>query len=224
MAIKAVIFDMDGLMFDTERLWINSVNATNKEYGYTVSEKFIIDCIGLRRDKIDLMLKEKYGQNFDADEFRRLNKFFMKKEIEESGLKIKKGLKELVEYLKANGYKLAIASSSKMERVQERFSQSGFSSDPFEVIVSGDMVKEPKPNPEIYNKCLNKLNIKADEAIALEDSESGLLSAINAGIKVVHIPDIKMPSDETLKQAYRQFSSLDKVIDLLEGLSLNKIE
>lgn len=217
MSIKAIIFDMDGLMFDTEKLWLNSVVMTNKFHGYSVSESLIIECMGKRQDKIDQILKERLGQNFDTEEFRKLNKFYMKKEVEETGLKIKNGLKELVEYLQKEGYKLAIASSSKMERVNERFKQSGFSSEPFHVIVSGDMVKEPKPNPEIYLKCLKKLNIKADEAIALEDSESGLLSAINAGIKAVLIPDLKLPSKEVLKLIYKKLNNLTEVITLLEN-------
>lgn len=216
MEIKAVIFDMDGLMFDTEKLWLDSVIMTNKVYGYSVPEELVISCIGLRKDKIDAVFKENFGQDFDTDEFRRLNKLFMKKDVEENGLRTKKGLNELLEYLKTNGYKIGIASSSKMERVEERFVQSGLSNEPFEVIISGDMVDEPKPCGDVYRMCCEKLDVSPSEAIALEDSESGLLSAIDAGVRVIWIPDIKMPSEDVLKKAYKKLDSLDKVIDVLE--------
>ncbi len=221
MKIKAVIFDMDGLMFDTERLWLDSVIMTNKVYGYNVSEQLVINCMGKRRDMIDEIFKSEYGENFDTAEFRRLNKMFMAEDVKQNGLRKKKGLDELLHYLKGHGYKIGLASSSKKERVEERFSQASVSLKFFDVIVSGDMVENPKPYPDIYLKCCEKLSITPSEAIALEDSESGLCSAIEAGVKAVLIPDLKLPSEETINKIFAKLNSLDEVIKLLKSENAN---
>ena len=214
--IKAVIFDMDGLMFDTERLWLDSVKETNRVYGYNVPESLIIDCMGKRADKIDEKLKEQLGQDFDTAKFREYNDFFMDKDVAEHGLRIKKGLKELIAYLKQNGIKMAVASSSKMKKVDKRFRQAGMGTEDFEVIISGDMINNPKPHPEIYEKACALLNVTPAETISLEDSQNGLLSAINAGVRAVWVPDIKIPSQEVLDKVYKKLNSLDEMINFLE--------
>ena len=215
--IKAVVFDMDGLMFDTERLWLDAVKKTNEVYGYNVPESLIIECMGKRKDKIDETLVQSLGSDFDPQRFRELNKIFMNEEVEKNGLKKKKGLDELLAYLKRKKYKIGIASSSKAEKVKKRFEQSNLSPEFFDVIISGDMVTESKPNPDVYLLACEKLNVKPSEAIALEDSENGLLSAISAGLKTIWVPDIKIPSDLVLDKTFAKIESLDKLIDLLEN-------
>ena len=216
MKIKAVIFDMDGLMFDTERLWLDSVKRTNEEYGYDVPEELVIECIGNRVDRINEILAKNMGDGFDPIEFRKLNHKFMAEDVEKNGLRKKKGLDELLGYLEKTDLKVAVASSSKKERVDQRFEQSGVSRRYFEVIVCGDQITEPKPAPEVYEKVCALLGVKPAEAIALEDSENGLLSAMNAGVKAVWIPDIKIPSKSVTDKVYKKFDSLDEVIEFLE--------
>ncbi len=215
--IKAVIFDMDGLMFDTEKLWLDGVVKTNEVYGYNVPPELIIECMGNRKDKIDLMLKQAMGENFDPVEFRRLNKIFMKEQVEKFGLGIKKGLIELLEFLKTQNVKLAIASSSSMQKIQQRFVDAKLPPKYigcFDYIIGGDMVTNPKPDPQVYLVACEKLNVNPKDAIALEDSDNGIKSAYYAGVKPVLIPDIKKPSEEVKKMAFKQFKSLDEVISL----------
>ncbi len=214
--IKAVIFDMDGLMFDTEKLWLDGVIKTNEVYGYNVPPELIIKCMGNRQDKIDIMLKEAMGDDFDPAEFRRLNKIFMKEQVETIGLGIKKGLMELLEFLKTQDVKLAVASSSAMNRIEERFSQAKLSTDYFDFIIGGDKVERPKPDPQIYQIACEVLGVKPDEAIALEDSDNGIRSALHAGVRPILIPDLKEPSDEVKEMAYRKYDSLDQVIELFK--------
>ena len=119
--IDAVVFDMDGLMFETEKLWLDATIKTNEVYGYDVPPELIISCMGLRKDKIDIRMKEALGQDFDPVRYRELNKIFMKKDVEENGLKKKKGLIDLLDFLKTKNVKIAVASSSSMERIINRF-------------------------------------------------------------------------------------------------------
>ncbi len=214
--IKAVIFDMDGLMFDTEKLWLDGVIKTNEVYGYNVPPELIIKCMGNRQDKIDIMLKEAMGEDFDTAEFRRLNKIFMKEQVETIGLGIKKGLIELLDFLKTQDVKLAVASSSAMNRIAERFKQANLSTDYFDYIIGGDKVTNPKPDPQIYLIACEELGVKPEEAIALEDSDNGIRSAYRAGVKPILIPDLKEPSEDVKKMAYRRYNNLDQVIELFE--------
>jgi len=214
MNVKAVIFDMDGLMFDTEKLWINSVKKTNKNNNTKVPIKLIKECVGFRKDIIDQKIKEHMGQDFDTEEFRRLNRLYMNEEINNTGLKKKKGLTKLIRFLQSKNIPMAVASTSKSERVEQRFTQAKFSKKYFKFIVAGDMVEKPKPDPAIYLKTCELLGLKPNEVLALEDSASGVKSASSAGCKTVLIPDIKMPEKEVYDLAYAKLKSLDEVINL----------
>lgn len=213
--IEAVVFDMDGLMFDTEKLWLDAVKKTNEVYGYNVSLELIIECMGKRKDLIDLKLKEELGESFDTDKFLKLNRKFMDEDVALNGLKIKKGLKELIAFLKSKNIKIAVASSSKFEKIHTRFKEASIDINDFDYIIGGDMVTAPKPDPQIYLKSCEVLNVNPQNAIALEDSDSGILSAASAGMKAILIPDIKKPSEEILKLAYRKLDNLLEVIELL---------
>lgn len=216
MKIEAVVFDMDGLMFDTEGLWLRGVEKTNSECGYNVPLELIIKCIGHRKDKIDIMLKNTLGQDFNTEKFRELNRKYMDEEIASLGLKKKKGLDELLEFLYGKNIKVAIASSSSFERVHSRLQQAGVSDKYFDKIVGGNMVTEPKPAPDIYLIACRELGVNPENTLALEDSDAGILSAHLAGLKPILIPDIKTPKPETEKIAYRKFNDLSEVISLFE--------
>ncbi len=214
--IEAVVFDMDGLMFDTEKLWLDAVQKTNEVYGYNVPLDLIIECIGRRNDLIDAKLKAELGNGFDPIEFRRLNKIFMDEDVKTNGLRIKKGLNELLTFLKSKNIKIAIASSSRFEKIHQRFAQAHLDISIFDYVIGGDMITEPKPSPQIYLKSCEMLGIKPQKAIALEDSDLGIKSAVNAGMKAILIPDLKTPSEETLKIIYKKFADLAQVIDLFK--------
>jgi len=213
--IEAVVFDMDGLMFETEKLWLDGVKKTNEVYGYNVPLSLIIECMGKRVDFIDLKLKEELGADFDTIEFRRLNKKFMDEDVAQNGLQIKKGLRELITFLKTKNIKIAVASSSSMDKINARFEQANVDINDFDYIIGGDMIDTPKPDPQIYLKSCEVLNVSPENAIALEDSDYGIQSAVNAGMNAILIPDLKEPSDETIKIAYKKLDNLLQVIDLL---------
>lgn len=214
--IEAVVFDMDGLMFDTEKLWLDAVVKTNEEYGYNVPLELIIECMGKRKDYIDLKIKEGMGQNFDLIGFKNANRKFMAEDVEKNGLSVKKGLLELLSFLKDKNIKMAVASSSSFEGINKRFREANLDINIFEYVIGGDMVVESKPNPQIYLKSCEILGVNPNNAIALEDSEYGIMSAYNAGMKAILIPDVKKPTSEVLKIAYKVFDDLSQVKSLFE--------
>lgn len=217
--ITSVVFDMDGLILDTETLWYDSVLLTNKYHHTNVPMDLIHECIGLRNPDIDKKLKSVMGEDFDTDKFRELNRFYMNKEITENGLKVKKGFFELFEYLKKNNIKTAVASSSFIEKIKEKLAAANIDINIFDYVIGGDMVKESKPDPEIYLKACSVLCEKAESVIALEDSNNGIISAYNAGLKAILIPDVVKNSDYVRSIAYKELHNLSEVIDIIEKLN-----
>lgn len=213
--IEAIIFDMDGLMFDTEKLWIDAVIRANKEDGYQVPIELAVECIGKRTMETDKLLADKLKIN--SKDYRKIINKYMDEDIKENGLRIKKGLVELLDYLKNTNIKLAIASSSEGDYVKDKLKEANIDEKLFTSIIGGDMVKIPKPDPYIYLKSCEILNVKPENTICLEDSDYGIRSAYDAGLIPILIPDIKKPTEDTLRMAYKKVDDLLDIIDLLKS-------
>ena len=196
MKLEAVVFDMDGLMFDTENLWLKSIELTNTNHGFNVSRELAISCMGKRLDDINKSFKEALGQDFDTKAFRDWTLYYMKKEAQEHGVGVKEGLENLLNFLKEHKIKMAVASSAQFEEIRERFEEAKVSLNYFDKIIAGDMVNKPKPDPEIYLKACKELNANPKNSIALEDSEYGIMSARAANMIAINIPDIKPACSE----------------------------
>ena len=212
--IEAVVFDMDGLMFDSERLWMQSLMKACQMQGHNISEKYLISIAGLRKDLYDADIEEKFGKEFNLPQKRIIAENLMKEAEERGELGIKKGLASLLEFLSGRGLKLAIASSSKIEDVKRRLKICGIDESYFSSIIGGDMVKRPKPDPQVYIKSCEVLGVKPENAMALEDSDVGVEAASTAGMVAVHIPDLKPSSEKTKKFASYTLKDLTEVINL----------
>ncbi len=217
MKISAVIFDLDGLILDSENWWINSIKKTNEVYGYNFPIKLAIESIGMRIDLMNKKWKKVMGKDFDVDKFREYNDYFMKEEATNNGIKVKSGFYDLIAYLKSKNIKIAIASSSLSDRVDLSLKSAKIDKSIFDCIITGDMVENGKPSPDIYIKACDMLNVKREEALALEDSDNGILSATSVGLKVILIPDIKKNKKKIEKLAIK-LPSLNEVIDYLKSL------
>ena len=216
--IEAVIFDMDGLMIDTESLFLNSCLKTNEVYGFNVPKTLIVECIGKRKDKTIELFEQVMGPDFDVNNYFDLGRKFKNKEIEDNGIKVKKGLFELLNYLKEHNIKMAVASSTAMDGIKSRLAQAGIDVSQFTSIISGDMVDKPKPDPEVYLKSCEVLGVKPENTIALEDSDYGIKAAHLARTCAVLIPDLKDVTDEMRNDAYVVLKDLTEVIELIENM------
>ncbi|MBO5395232.1 MAG: HAD family phosphatase [Clostridia bacterium] len=212
--IEAVVFDMDGLMFDSERLWMNCFIKACQQQGQAVSEEFLISIAGLRSDLYDAELEKKFGKNFDLKSKRETAEKMMKDAENRGELPVKKGAKELLKFLKEKQVTLAIASSSTIDDIKHRLKVCGIDESYFSSIIGGDMVTKAKPHPQVYLKSCQVLGVKPENAMALEDSDVGIEAASKAGMIAIHIPDLKPSTEKTKAFAFKTLESLLDVIDL----------
>lgn len=215
MRIKAIVFDMDGVLFDTERISIGCWKQTGEEMQIENIDLAVYGCIGRNRTDIIAFFKEHYGEDFPVEEFLTRASLLTNEKIEKEGLPVMKGAKELLQYLKQHGYLIGLASSTRREKVREHLCSTGLT-DYFRVIIGGDMVRHSKPMPDIYQKACSELNVKPEEAVAIEDSPNGIRSAHAAGLYPVMVPDMVAPTPEIEALLWKKCDSLSDVITVLE--------
>ena len=186
---ELVIFDMDGLMFDTGQLAYRAYLECAKDFDFTVNHSVYYYLTGRRDPEIRGGMKELYGKDVPVSEWR--DKIILSREkilSEEKRVYKKKGLLELLEFLKKNNYKIALASSTSRDKIQYYFEIEDMP-DIFDVIVAGDEVHNGKPNPEIFLKACEKANVAPEHALVLEDSIVGIKAALQGNITPFLIPD-----------------------------------
>lgn len=212
--MKAVVFDMDGVLFDTERLCMKGWSIVAKDEGIEGMEEVSMQCIGRNANDTKALVLQHFGQDFPYEEFRgRVSDWFWQ-EIERDGIPVKKGVRELLAFLKENKWIVGLASSSKRESVEAHLKRSGIR-EYFAEIITGDMVEHSKPQPDIYLLACDKLGVKPQEAYAIEDSPNGIRSAYAAGMKPIMVPDMIAPDEEMERMSVRILGDLLEVRDFL---------
>lgn len=213
--IKGIIFDMDGLMLDTEKLltrfWIQSA----AEYGFEMKKEHVLGIRSLAGKYAIPKLKGIFGESFDYNAVRSRRIELMNDYIRENGIEVKKGLIELLEYIKGK-YLIAVATATDYERTELYLKKVGVF-EYFDKIICGPMVENGKPAPDIYLKACEVLELSSKQCIALEDSPNGILSAYRAGCLPVMIPDLSQPDPETEALLYARADNLSDVIDILKA-------
>lgn len=213
--IKGVIFDMDGLMIDTERLLMRFWIQAAREYGFSMKKEHVLQIRSLAPEYATEKFRSFFGDIFDYPIIKKRRIELMNDFINKNGIEKKYGLDELLEYLDKNGYKKAVATATDIERTTaylERLDIIQY----FDEIVTAQMVTHGKPAPDIYLKASEKIGLEPSQCLALEDSPNGILSAYRAGCIPVMIPDLSQPDDETKKLLFAKADNLKKVIDILE--------
>lgn len=213
--MKAVVFDMDGVLFDTERLCMDGWKHVAMEQGIEGMEEVSMQCIGRNAQDTRAYVKEKMGQDFPYDDFKEQVSEWFWKEIERKGLPMKPGVRELLQLLQEKGFSIGLASSTKRESVLSHLKQAQLE-DFFSVIVTGDMVTHSKPRPDIYLLACEKLGVSPGEAYAIEDSPNGIRSAYSAGMKPVMVPDLIAPDDEMKSLSFMICKDLPEFLQYLK--------
>lgn len=214
MKIKAAVFDMDGLMFDTERLAMAARDYAGEKMGLGKAGYMVMKTLGVTAERADEIWREEFGSNVDTKAMRRYGREFTDNFYEHNKVPVKYGLYELLDWLKSSGIKTAVASSSTRRAVLRNLESAGIT-DKFDIIVSGEMATRSKPAPDIYLKACELLGENPNDCIALEDSRNGLWAAHNAGCRVIMVPDLWKADEETEKILWKKLGSLLEVRDFL---------
>lgn len=196
--MKAFIFDMDGLMFDTERVFVGAWDYAGEKMGLGKTGYMSLRTLGMNTPACEQVWRDEFGADVDLAALWAYTREYLEDYYSKYAVTVKKGLYDLLTYLQRKGYKLAVASSTKREKVEQHLN-SAHIRHYFDAVIAGDMVEKSKPEPDIYLKAAAALGVKPEECYALEDSRNGLLSAHRAGCKAIMVPDLWQP-DDTVKQ------------------------
>lgn len=214
--IKAVIFDMDGLMIDSERVTYNGYKKVLGDMGLDITEEFYTTLLGRTIETAKQLFENVYGKDFHLDDVIPLVHKYMADLFDNEGVPVKKGLVDLLKYLKDNNYKTVVATSSQRKRVDHILNIANISQY-FDDSICGDEVTHGKPNPEVFLRACEKAGVSPEEALVLEDSEAGIQAAYSGKIKVICIPDMKYPEEAYASKTTKILPSLEEVIDYLKN-------
>lgn len=195
MGIEAVVFDMDGIIFDSEKLVVKCWQVVADKYGIKGIEDACYKCLGLNRIVTKEIFLEIYGQDFPYDEYKQEMSDLFHKEAAGGNLPKKPGIEKLLAFLKEAGLKLAVASSTRRVVVEKELSEGGLI-DYFDAVIAGDMVERSKPEPDIFLKACEVLNVLPANAFVIEDSYNGIRAAKRAGMRTIMVPDMVPDNDE----------------------------
>ena len=211
---KLVIFDMDGLMIDTEPLAIAGWKVAARELNVTIPDELLMRVIGLNRDLCKVYILEALGKDFDFDAALAIIHQDVDHHFKNHGVPLKPGLIQLLDKLDEMGVKKAVATSTAYERANHKLKMANIAHR-FNTIIGGDMVAHSKPAPDIFLKAAQACNTPPNDCLVLEDSNPGAEGAYRAGMRVIVVPDLVPPSDITQKQAFAICKSLYDVCNLI---------
>lgn len=217
--IKGAIFDMDGLMFDTEVLSTKGWLQAGKELDFPITEEFISKFRGTNIAYSRKLFLDTYGKKVDYDKAREVRTLWMDAEIEKNGVPIKKGLIELLCYLQEHHFLSAVATSTHKELADKYLNMADVSKY-FNYFIYGNMVEHSKPNPEIFLRVAGGLNLLPEECVVLEDSPHGISAGYSAGCKVIGIPDTIPFTDEVYSLCTTRCTDLSEAINYFEKWSM----
>lgn len=214
--VKLVIFDMDGLIFDTERLSYESWREAANKFNINFDLNLLYKLLGTNHESVRNTLHNEFENKINVDDYiMERNNIYLSK-IMNGEVEKKKGVEELLKYLTDKNIKKAVATSSNRE-VAYKLLKDADIYNYYDYILCGDEVKKSKPNPEVFLKVAEKLDIPANQCMVLEDSEAGTIAASRARMIPIIIPDLKEPSEDIENLAFKKLNDLSEVINLIEN-------
>lgn len=211
---EAVVFDMDGVIFDSERLVIECWEVIADKYGVRDVESVCRECLGINKEAAKRKFLEHYGEKFPYDKYKEEMSALYHQRYSGGRLPVKQGVKDLLVFLKGSGKRIALASSTRKLVVTQELADAGLIGY-FDEIVCGDMVARSKPEPDIYLKACECLGVIPRNAYGIEDSYNGIRSAAGAGLRPIMVPDLAEPTKEMEELSEIILSSLVEVKEYL---------
>lgn len=214
--IEAVIFDMDGLLIDSETVTYKAYKETCARYNKQIDSAFYLPLIGTNAAYTEARFTQYFGDPQVAAKVVAETHEAIRLIFEKEGIPLKLGAVTLINYFKKQGMKLAVATSTSRFRAEPILKKCGIY-EKFDTIVCGDEVAKSKPDPEIYLKAAIALGSEPSTTMVLEDSENGIIGAYAAGMTSVNVPDLKPPSEVVLEKAHYIAENLEAVIPWFEN-------
>ena len=213
--LSAVLFDMDGLMFDTEPLALVAWRQALAERGYSLTDELGLEMLGRTTEDTRLILRKALAADLPFEALFQRKKEIVGEHVAQHGVSAKPGLVELLAWLSSRHVATAVASSARRDDVSAKLARAAVPHR-FDALITGDQVQNGKPAPDIFLAAARQLGVAAPACVVLEDSEAGIQAAHAAGMRPVMVPDLKPPSPETARLAFRICASLREVQVLLE--------
>ena len=211
---KAVVFDLDGTLIDTEKIYHIAWPKAIADMGYTLTEEMFLSLRSLGRPFAPAKFKEWFGDDFDYDRARAIRKQYFNDYVKAHGIARKTGAVELLTYLHEKKIMTAIATATDPERANQYLNMTELSGY-FDRIISATMVDEGKPSPKVYTYACEQLGLSPGECVAVEDAPNGIRSAYGAGMQVIMVPDLSQPDDELREMLFASVESLDQIISFI---------
>ncbi|MDR3258046.1 MAG: HAD family phosphatase [Fusobacteriaceae bacterium] len=214
--MKAAIFDMDGVLFDTERLGAIFWKKAAEDLNFEINDEVLSNITGRNPESGSEYFLKKYEGKVDYKIAGKLKNEYLLSYITKNGLPIKNGVLSILEYLRSNNYKIALATSSLEDTVNIYFGYAGIEKY-FDLKICGNMISKGKPDPEIYLKSMELLNEKPGDVFIFEDSPAGIIAGYRAGGNVIAIPDTVPLTKEILNYPICCCSSLEIAIKFIKN-------
>lgn len=215
--ITTVIFDMDGLMFNTEPIYFQCYQKAAGELGLNFTFELFETCIGISTDEAEKIIRNYFGKTVDVPALNAACYANFAKHIERHGIEFRPGAKEAIEYFYDRGLKLAVASSNVTRWVEELTRRNGVRKYFLSVLTSDD-VENPKPDPELYLRTAQILHSDVTECLVFEDSVAGATAAISAGMRTCVVPQLKQPNSFVKANAFKIYKSLEDIYPDMDEL------
>ncbi|MGB9149674.1 MAG: HAD family phosphatase [Burkholderiales bacterium] len=220
--LQAIIFDMDGLMLDTERIALRVLAEAAQSLGYPWREEIGLAMVGLNSRDSDVVVRKHLGLDYSADHLREAFSARYEIVIATEIIPLKPGLLELLDWVESRSLVKAIATSTHKSRALFKLNRTGIAPY-FDIVVGGDEVKQGKPAPEIFLAAAARLGVDPNNCLVLEDSAPGVRAALAAGMQVIMVPDMLMPAPEVLALGHPICISLFEAKQLIEKIFSTQI-
>ena len=217
--IEAVLFDMDGVIFDTERVYLEHWMQIFEKYGYEMKKEIYTSVMGTGRENVMRVFKEIYGDDLPIVQMYKEKDELLVQAVEEGQVPMKPGAKEILNFLRENNFKTALATSAKRDRTNMQLKMGKIESE-FDAVVCGDDITNSKPDPERFLKVAQKLSISSRNCIVVEDSSAGIKAAYSAKMMGLHVEDLKKADEEILEYCHKSFKNLFEIKEYLIQLTV----
>lgn len=213
--IKAILFDMDGTLVDTEPLYRRFWRTALKEFGRTLTEDMADEMRSLGKPFVYEKFREWFGGEIDYDAVRSRRRIIMGDWMDQNEILAKPGAEAALKGLRKKGLMTAVCTASPLDRTYRELTMAGLDPNWFDELISANMVERGKPAPDVYQFACAKIGADPSACVAVEDSPNGIRSAAAAGCHVVMVPDLTQPTADLLSLLDEVVPSLERLLDIL---------